>query len=230
MNPSVTPTPNTEFPLWIERSGLPRHLAEVCKTPNAWLLFRKIVELDMATNRLPGTVEVSLEALQELTGLTPAQSAAAARKLRKAGIMRCFLPDNEEEAALFQVITPLETPTPWADVREREPALVEAPDHAFRYAHESPDAPPPEAASPEAEPRIREVADLYLDMVSTRLNTFVLDELRLIAMRYDPGLVRKVFARARQKEVHSLSWILKEVRREIEIDKQRKKEKESGRS
>jgi hypothetical protein len=215
----------TEFPLWILHCGLPQHLAGQCKTPNAWLLFRTIVERDMADNRLPSTVEISLDELQRLTGLTPAQSEAAAKKLRKAGVIRCFLPDNEEESALFQVITPLQTPLPWTSVREQVPQLLDAPDHSFRYAHESPEAPPPDASSPEADPRVREVADLYLDLVSTRLNTFVLDELRLIAMRYDLALVRKVFARARQKEIHSLSWILKEVRSEIELEKKRKEQK-----
>ncbi len=219
---------NVEFPLWIGRSGLPGHLAETCKTPNAWLLFRTIVEQDMMTNRQPGTVEISLREIETLTGLTAVQAGAAARKLRKAGVLRYFVPDNEEEPALFQVITPLVTPVPWTDVREREAALRSAPDHAFRYAKESSEASPPDAGSPKADDRVREVTDMYLDLVSMKLNTFVLDEIRLIAMRYDMALVRKVFARARQKEVQSLAWILKEVRREMEVEKARTREKKSG--
>jgi hypothetical protein len=170
-------------------------------------------------------VEISLLEIETLTGLTSAQSNAAARKLRKAGLLRYFVPDNEEEPALFQIITPLHTPLPWTEVREREPALQTAPDHSFRYAKETAEALPPDADSPKADDRVREVTDLYLDLVSMKLNTFVLDEIRLIALRYDIGLVRKVFARARQKEVQSLAWILKEVRREMEIAKTRKSEK-----
>jgi len=55
------------FPLWIERSGLPRNLAAKCKNPHAWAVFRKIVELDLLNNSEPGTVEISARALGDAT-------------------------------------------------------------------------------------------------------------------------------------------------------------------
>lgn len=202
-----------KFPAWIERSGLPRHLAETCKTPHAWWVFRRIVELDIETNRVPGTVEIALDELGARIGLSGDQVAAAAKKLRKPGVLRSFLPDNTEEGALFQVVAPLPTPTDWIALKEAHEDLRELPDSAFRYAVAGAEAPPCEGAPVEEfDTRLREVTDLYLGLVSMKLNTFVLDELWLIATRYDLALIRKAFARARAKQVQSLAWILKEIR------------------
>lgn len=208
------------FPLWIERSGLPARLAEECKTPLAWMIFRKVVELDCARNRTPGVVEVSLRDLAELTAIDAKKLEATIRKMRKCAVLRSFLPDNEEEEALFEVIAPLATPIPWEEVRKAVPELFHLSDRQFRYAHAREDAPPP---SPDGtDPKLKEVVDLYLDNVSMKMNAFILDELRLIASRFDLPLVRKVFARARTREVQSLAWILREIR--IETKAKRKSE------
>lgn len=202
-----------KFPAWIERSGLPRHLAEACKSPHPWWVFRKVVELDIEANRLPGTVDIALDDLGARIGLSGDQVAAAAKKLRKPGVLRSFLPDNTEEGALFQVVTPLPTPLDWVAVKEAHDDLRELPEAAFRYAVAGAEAPPREGAPVEEfDTRLREVTDLYLGLVSMRLNTFVLDELWLIATRYDLGLIRKAFARARAKQVQNLGWILREIR------------------
>lgn len=202
-----------KFPAWIERSGLPRHLAETTKSPHPWWVLRKIVELDMDTNRIPGTVEASLDDVGALVGLSGDQVGTALKKLRKAGAVRSFLPDNTEEPALFQVVAPLPTPTPWRAVREAHADLRELPETAFRYAEAGAEAPPRDGAPVEEfDTRLREVTDLYLGVVSMKMNTFVLDELWLIATRFDMALIRKAFARARAKQVQSLAWILKEIR------------------
>ncbi len=209
-----------EFPLWIEQSGLPLHLNETTKSPLAWLVFRKIVELDIATNRTPGTVEISLGELGTLVGLDAKKTEATLKKLRKGGVLRSFLPDNDEEPALFQVIAPLPTPVPWETVREQNPTLFKLPDHAFRYATGTEEAPPEKPGTEVQDPKLREVVDLYFSTVSMKMNAFIFDELRLIAARFDLPLIRKVFARARQKEVQTLGWILKEIRREQVVKKQ----------
>src|SRR5690606_29490958 len=134
----------------------------------------------------------------------------------KSGVMRSFLPDNEEEDALFEIITPLATPTPWEEVRKNHPELFSLPDHQFRYATATAtEAPPPTKDG--HDPKLKEVVDLYLDNVSMKMNAFILDELRLIAARFDLPMVRKVFARARTKEVQSLAWILREIRLEQKV-------------
>lgn len=206
------------FPLWIERSGLPLHLNESCKSPHAWALFRKIVELDIAAHPdAPGTVEIGVAALGDLVGLDAARTRQVLAKLRKGGVLRSFLPDNDEEEALFQPLAPLPTPVGWEEVRRRDADLASAPDEAFRYALAPAEQPVGDAQAVDHDPKLREVVNLYLDSVSMKLNAFVLDELRLISARFDMALVRKVFLRAKAKEIQTLGWILKEIRRERDI-------------
>ncbi|MEQ8819840.1 MAG: hypothetical protein RLY93_06315 [Sumerlaeia bacterium] len=214
------------FPRWIEASGLPQQMAEETKNPHAYWLFRKLIELDIDHNRrAPGVVEISPKGLGGLTGLHAGQVDKAVKKLRgtksRRGWVRCFLPDHEEEPGLFQIVTPLETPTPWEVVRECDALLRDLPDSAFRYATPTPEEAAGEEDGCEAceggarsDPKIRAVVDLYFDNVSMKMNSFILDELRLIAMRYDPKLIEAVFQRARKKEIQNLGWILKEIRRE----------------
>lgn len=216
------------YPIWLERSGLPRALNESCKSPLAWTVFKKIVELDCASNRQsPGLVEVSLERLGELTGLPPAKVEQNAKKLRKAGFLRAFLPDNEEEDALFQVAAPLQTPVSWEELRKTTPEWFEFADWQFRYATETPeDIPVRPDEKQVADPKLREVVDLYFDNVSMKMNSMILDQLVLISRRFDIALIRRVFAKARQREVQGLSWILSEARREQIIKEKAEKARE----
>jgi len=217
------------FPLWLERSGLPAHLNDVCKSPHAWAVFRKIVELDIARNPdAPGTVEIGIAALGALVGLDAARTRQALTKMRKSGALRSFLPDNDEEEALFQPIAPMPTPVSCDALRASDRDLANATDAAFRYATAAPEAPPPDAKPEDHDPKLREVVNLYLDNVSMKLNAFVLDELRLISGRFDLALVRKVFLRAKAKEVQTLGWILKDIRREHDTkEKAAKAEREA---
>lgn len=208
--------PRAEFPLWIEYSGLPTLLNDSARTPSAWLIFRKIVELDIEANATaPGTIEITPAAL----GLRCGVPARALRRVlgafRKARVLRAFLPQEDDEPALFQITVPLPTPTPPAVVAETHPGLFGNQSlSALRYATE------PDGDLPSTAEKRRRVIDLYLDVVSMRMNAFIQDELRLIAERYDQALVEKVFARARQRDTPSLGWILAEIRREIKVEAQ----------
>ncbi len=203
------------FPAWIEYSGLPAYLLGKCKSPHAWVVFKKIVELDCAENREPGTVEISLNALAERLGMDAKRTRQAVTKLRKGGVLRSFLPDNEEEEALFQIVAPLPTPRSWEDVRRTEATMFGLADEAFRYARATEE--PATGNEEDHDPKLRDVLGLYLDNVSMKMNAFVLDELRLISRRFDMALIRKVFGRAKKKEIQTLGWILREIRREQDV-------------
>lgn len=204
----------TRFPLWITLSGLPTHLNEIGKTPYCWAVFRAIVEIDIALHpAAPGLVEVSLADLASRTGLDAKKLEKAVKGMRKAGVMRAFLPDNEEEEALFQVVTPLATPKSPDEVRaENGDVFLEA-DWPPRYATAAVEEP----ATGEAGGRLaktQRVVELYLNVFSMKLNSLTVDQLQIIADRYDEELIRRVFERARQREARSLGWILAEIRRE----------------
>ena len=215
----MLPTPDrahAHFPLWIELSGLPSHLNEESKLAYAWAVFRKIVELDLAANSVrPGTVEISLAELGARCGLDAPKAEKAIKAMRKAKLVRAFLPENEEEAALLQLLLPLATPRSADEVRATHPDLFLEAQWPPRYAVAG------EAdASPTADrgEKVKAVVELYLNVLSMKMNSLILDELQLISDRYDMELIQKVFDRARKREAASLGWILAEIRREKKIE------------
>ncbi|CAN5417772.1 hypothetical protein BH09SUM1_BH09SUM1_12600 [soil metagenome] len=201
------------FPLWIELSGLPLKLAVDAKSPLPWLLFRKIVEFDMAFNpAAPGIVEASPSLLAERTGIPVDKIEKNVKALRKSGIIRAFLPDNAEEPGLFQVIAPLAAGKSPDQVRAENPAYFLEGEWPPRYAiavAESDESPRNARAA-----KIKRVVELYLNVFSMKINSIILDQLQIISDRYDMDLIEKVFERAKKKETVSLSWILTDIRRE----------------
>ncbi|MCC5874902.1 MAG: hypothetical protein JJU11_01660 [Candidatus Sumerlaeia bacterium] len=217
-------------PLWLELSGLPLHLNETAKVAYAWGVFSKIVQLDMARNpRQPGIVEISPADLAMACGLDTSKIAKAVKGMRKTGILRAFLAETPEEAALFQVITPTPTPMSADHVRSLHPDyFLECP-WPPRYAIEVTTDEGDESTPGTDREKIKKVAELYLDVFSMKINPLVLDELQLISDRYDFHLIRKIFLRARDGEARSLGWVLTEIRREGEvrarIEKRKREEK-----
>lgn len=204
----MNPEPRAEFPQWIEWSGLPEHLYALGKGPVPWLLFHKIVELDIASHRsAPGVIEVSFANLAATTGLPADKTRKGVRVLRKAKVLRAFMPDTDDEDALFEILTPLVTPVPVEELIRTRDELARVSIESMRYALAPMLDPNPSAS-------LNRVVDLYMDLVSMKMNSFILDELRLITERCDIDLVERVFARAKKRGVQSLSWILAELRRE----------------
>lgn len=218
------PTPldrsHAHFPLWVELSGLPVQLNDDAKLAYAWAVFRKIVELDLATNPArPGTVEVSLAELGARCGVDAPRAEKAIKAMRKAKLVRAFLPESEEEPALLQLLLPLATPKSADEVRATHPDLFLEAEWPPRYAT---------AAEADAGPttdrgeKVKAVVELYLNVLSMKMNSLILDELQLISDRYEVELIQKVFDRARKREATSLGWILAEIRREKKIELQTK--------
>ena len=172
-----------------------------------WPVFRKVVELDCEANSRPDTVEVTVEELSLRTGVQCDTVRKALLALRKRKLLACFLPDSDEEAALFRVRMPLATPLGVDEIRTRWPALF--PDGCvFRYSGAE------EAENAELEsddPLLQEVVDLYFNTVGLKMNAFILDELRLVRQRFPIEQVRRHFRRAQQNEIHALSWVVKEL-------------------
>ena len=81
---------------WLELAGLPVELNAKVRS-GAWVVFKKIVELDCGRNRDPGAVEISLDELGERCGLDWEKIARIIEALRKRKVLACFLPDNPDE-------------------------------------------------------------------------------------------------------------------------------------
>lgn len=197
-------------PLWLEFSGLPRLLTEKCRGSAGWLLFKKIVELDCERNSAPGTVEISLEELEERCGLPPDKARKAAAVLRKQKMLAFFLPDNDEESGLFRVVTPLETPVAPDALRQSHPHLFEHAEVRFRYVDDCVGDEETDAA-PYSDPNLKTIVDLYFDVVGLKMNVFILDELRMLPQKFSMTEIQSAFSRARKNEIRSLRWVIQEL-------------------
>ncbi len=196
-------------PLWLECSGLPQLLSQTVKGGAGWPLFKKIVELDCERNSMPGTVEISLEELERRCGVGPALARRTAEKLRKLKLIACFLPDNDEEAALFRVVTPLITPKSPEVIRAQDAHLFEHGSEYFRYFDDCAKVTDNELQTDS--PDLKEVVDLYFDVIGLKMNVFILDELRMLPQRFTMAEIRSVFRRAQKNEIRSLHWVMQEL-------------------
>lgn len=195
-------------PLWLEYSGLPQLLGDKIRGNAGWITFKKVVELDCAVNRQPGTVEISLIELSGRTGIATATLRKTLLALRKLKLIACYLPEAEDEAALMKIRTPLRAPRTRKEIRDQWPRIfLDVPQH-FRYIDEVDFG---EAESPDAERELQEIVDMYFNTVGLKINTFILDELRLVRSRFPADEVRRQFRRARENEIHSLHWVVKEL-------------------
>jgi hypothetical protein len=221
--------PTSRTPLWLEFSGLPAEMNEAARTPAGWLFFLRLVALDCRLNPdAPGLVSISLEEFGRGCGLEPAQARQIAERLRKRGWIACFLPDNDEEEALFRVRAPLAAPVPAEEVRRAHPALFGhlPPGAPLRYERAAGES--LEAEEPAEDPILQEVVDLYLNHVSMKINGMILDQLRLARSRYSLEEIRRVCARAKKKGISSVHWLLSELSRSR--SRKRKKAASSGES
>ena len=208
---------SVSIPDWLFHCGLAERLREETGSPLAWFLFLDLVTLDCSRNPIPGVVELTLKSWESRTGMEGKSLLSTIKKLRKAGLVRCFLPDNEEESALFQIITPLSTPIPWRTVWDAHYAgestnLGGSPGQLLRYA-ETP-LTPEFSTGVVQQNKFQQVLDLYLNLVSMKLNQFVQDELLLISEFYDTKMIRKMFLRAREQQIQNLGWIIRQIREE----------------
>jgi hypothetical protein len=182
---------------WIKLSGLPQLLAANHRNgAAAWLVLLEIIDLDCAANSTPGAVEVSIYTLSERTGLDGKAIRKAIQTLWREKLLTRFLPDNDEEPALFKIAVPLPVPT-------MPPA-----GEPHRYL-DTPDAAP--AESPLA--ILQEVTDLYFNAIGLEHNQFYADKLKKIADTYDIRDIRRAFKRALINEIRSLSFVTRELAR-----------------
>ncbi len=213
MSPRILNEPTAESPLWLEVAGYPKYLNTKVRR-EAWTVFKKMVETDCAQNARPDTFTISVNALAEAVGLDPPIVERVIKGFHKRKMIRCYLPDHAEEEGMFQFLLPMEPPMDVEEIRQRLAALeVQKVEH-LRYLD---DRVLPDAA---ADNRVSLVVDAYINTFGARVNSFVLDELTLIAGRFRLEHIRDAFARAAQTQ----SPLLRDVIRDLVILKEKTKE------
>lgn len=190
---------------WLELSGLPAVLNT--GRQHAWLVFRTLVEIDCRRNQEPDTVEISLAELAERCGLEWEKVNKIAEFLAGKKRLGCFLPDNPEEPALFRIRSPIETPRTPQEVAALAPDPWLRDPSTYRYLS----AP---ARDDQFERKSAKVVDLYLNLLSQNVNSFIVDQIEILARRFALEDIEKMMRRAERHEVRQLGWVIKELVRE----------------
>ena len=214
-------------PLWLAYSGLPGWLNEKVSRA-AWSVFKVVVELDCARNARPATVEVSPSEIAALCGLPDATVMRALEGLRRKKCLALFLPEHPEETALMEVQAPLPTPISVDEVRKAFPFNTLDPGVRLRYA-DPVDNEEADARRSADRRDLERVIDLYFNTVGFKMNSFILDELRLIYQRFAPDEVEKTFARAEKNDIRSLGWVVRELYRRRRTDETRRAKERAAR-
>jgi len=204
-------------PAWLEFSGLPEFLHAVRK--NSWVIFKKLVELDCERHPArPGVVVVSPGEVGLRTGFDAEAVHKAVDGFRRKKLVRVFLPEHALDDMLYEIAAPLPVPASAEEIARAMEARfgtlgAVAP---RRYAF-APDQGP--AGSAEHEERLRRAVEAYMTHLSLSVNSFVVDELAMLARRYDPELIEAAMrsaAAADERHVSAVYRRLKVARRDDE--------------
>lgn len=191
-------------PEWLELSGLPEWLNTKVRQ-GAWTVFRKLVETDCQANFKPAPFEISITDLARRTGLKVEIVERILKALHKKRVVSSFIPDHPDERALCQISTPIPLPA------SRDKILAALPREMVREELRYLDRVEPTGDSDAV---MREIVDAYMNLVSHKMNPIILDELRLLSLRFSKERLRRAFSRAKYVGVDSLSWVTRELIRE----------------
>jgi len=191
-------------PAWLEFAGVPEWLNTRVRQ-GAWPVFKKLAELDCEVNFRPASFEVSLAELARRLGMKTEAVEKILVALRKKRLITCFLPEHPEENMLCRIATPLPLPESRDKVLGRLPRSMQRAE--LRYLDRT-------ELSNESEELLRELVDAYMNHVSHKMNALILDEIRLLAVRFRHDRIRRIFSRAHALGIDSLGWVTRELVRE----------------
>jgi len=193
-----SPDPLTiRFPRWIEESGLPQKMAREFG-PAAWNLFRKLVEIELETNLIPGWAGVAAQDLADWTGSALQTVPLVLGQLAAENYL-----ERRDHPFLvsFRIQEPLQVPLSEAEIRERLSRRCAVPPGMYlRYL-----------TSLDAEDKIQRVVHLYQCCFGVSFTPKVAEELEQIAVLYDMGTILETFEEACHLKSKGFSWIKKRL-------------------
>ena len=186
------------FPRWLEESGLPERLRGGAG-PDAWPVFRRLVEHETERNLIPGSCVIDVEWLARVSGLAVSELAGLLDRLQSAGVLdvRETTPPN----MTYAIPVPLDVPEPESVIVERLYAAGLDPTRLYRrYAQPL-----------EAENRYRRVIELYQSLFGLRMGPRTAETLNEIAEKCRFGDILQTFSDAYATGGKSLGWIKKRL-------------------
>lgn len=186
------------FPRWLEESGLPEQLRGEAG-PDAWPVFRRLVELETERNLIPGVCVIDVEWLARVNGLAVSELAGLLDRLQSAGVLE--VRETSPPNMTFTIPVPLEVPESEAVIVERLYATGVDPTRLYRrYAQPL-----------ESEDRYRRVIELYQSLFGLRMGPRTAETLTEIAETCSFGDVLQTFSDAYATGGKSLGWIKKQL-------------------
>ncbi len=193
------------FPRWIEESGIPALLAEQCH-PQAWLVFRKLVELDCDANLTPDYFLIRFEWLSRWLGIPVDTVKKALDRLEKEQWIE--LRQIEENDAECRIEVPMQSPLTEAEIRVRlHESGVQSSRYILRYLHDI-----------EELNRSEKVIFLYQMIFGLKFTPRIVEDLEEIANTFDMAVIYEVFSEAYTRKSKSLSWIRNRLNKKAVIE------------
>ncbi|RLD98216.1 MAG: hypothetical protein DRI92_04300 [Aquificota bacterium] len=181
------------FPVWIEESGLPEEISSSLG-PDEWILFRKLVEIEVDGNLIPGWASVDTNDLARWTGSGEAALPSALERLQSRRLIEFR---QTHHALLFRISEPLPVPASEEDIRRRLADRLSVPAMVFlRYLTEL-----------NTEDRVQRVIYLYQSCFGISFPPRIAEDLEDIALNHDIGTIIETFEEAFHRKTRGLTWI-----------------------
>ncbi|MDI6783823.1 MAG: hypothetical protein QME64_06990 [bacterium] len=205
----------TQFPRWLEFSGLPQKISQQIGL-DGWILFKKLIELDYLANPQPDLFNESIARIAQMTGLEPGRVRETLESLRDLQYIECYLPETDSEPVYLKIRFPIQTPVKPSEIPFADGGLLGAIESfSLRYHHQ------PEPAKLENGSKFAQILHWYFDLCGMKMNNLILDELKELETNFELEKIKPAFQKAKQNNTRSLSYIFKQLYAPVKEKKQK---------
>jgi hypothetical protein len=211
------------FPRWIEFSGLPQKIADQLEI-DAWLVFKKLIELDCLANPQPDLFKESVTRIAQMTGIPSTRTRQLLESLRDLQYIECYLPENDLEPVYLKIRVPVATPILPVKIPFTDGGMLDAPESVpLRYDHI------PEPVKLENGTKFSQIMHWYFDLCGMKMNDLILEDLKELESNFEINRIKAAFIKAKQNNVRSLNYIFKQLYAPLKKDKKPKTGKTKNR-
>lgn len=203
------------FPRWLEASGLPEKLNREIGL-HGWLVFRRLVEEDIAQNLFPDWVEYRAIDWRNAGGFSSEEGDRIFRALGRLEILDIRDIGEGGEFLQYRIARPLPLPRSPEETAEvlRSWGLPPRPE-LWRYWEET-----------KGETKYERALRLYEKTCGLKLSSRIVEDLVELAEQHPTRHLEKAFAAAREEGVTALAWVRKYLKR---VQKDERVQKDWGR-
>ena len=199
------------FPRWLEASGLPEMINREID-PQGWLVFRRLVEEDMAQNLFPDWVDYSSLDWPSFCGISTQCGDRVFHQLGEKGLIDIRDIGESGEFHQYRIAASLPVPkSPNEMIEALEGLNLPTEPQLWRYWEET-----------KGETKYQKILRLYEKTCGLKISSRIIEDLVELAEQYPMRHLEKGFAAAREEGVTALGWIrkyLKRVRKDERVQK-----------